>query len=142
MSHTTEIQLEIHVQLLSLHIYSVYLVGNLVSAMCLLQVASPNFPIISVVTMILSIHSSTGYVPLYPQNPSQFAAGPVHQPVYSQPSYPPSGSQYLPLQGYYYGQPTPGTQLPPTGTSHHAGIPPHQQTLGPLMQGPNYQGNI
>ena len=95
--------------------------------------------------MILSIHSSIGYVPQfyphYPHIPSQFPPGPTHQPAYLNPGYTPPGWQYPPQQGYYYGQPTP-TQLPPAGGSHHAGIPLQQYTHGPLMQGPSYQGNI
>ena len=98
----------------------------------------------SVVIMILSIPSSLGYAPhsyqQYPQNPSQFPAGPTHQPVYSQPGYPPPVNQYPPQQGYYYqGQPAPSTQLPPVGSSHHTEAPPHQYTGAP-MQGPSYQG--
>ena len=117
------------------------MVHNLVFTIhaCCRQLASRNcfHYVCSVVSMILSIHSSLGYVPQYSQNPSQFPAGPTHQPVYSHPGYPPTGSQYPPQQGYYYGQPAPSTQLPPVG----AEVPPHQYT-GAAMQGPSYQGSV
>ena len=107
------------------------MVHNLVFTTCLLQAASRNL-FMSVVTMILSIHSSLGYVPQYSQNPTQFPAGPTHQPVYAQSGYPPPVSQYPPQHGYYYGQAAP-TQLPPAGSSHHTGIPPQQHTGAPIQ---------
>ena len=81
-------------------------------------------------------HSSLGNVP---QN--QFPAGPVHQPVHSQPGYPPSGGQYLPPQGYYHGQPAPNYQVLSPGGSHHTGVPPHQYAGAPV-QGSSYQGSV
>ena len=96
----------------------------------------------SVVTMILSIHSSLGYFPqFYQQNPSQFLPGPTPPLAYPHPGYIPSGCQYPPQQSYYYGQPAPA-QLPPAGNLYHASIPPQQHTPDPQMQGPSYQGNF
>ena len=130
------------IQLLYLHFRSTLLVNNLVStvhAYCR-QVAQAG-SIMSVVTMILSIHSSLGYVPQYPQNPSQFLPGHTYQPAYPHPGYPQPRYQYPPQQGYYYGQPAP-TQLPPAGSLYHASISPQQHTPDPQMQGPSYQGNL
>ena len=75
--------------------------------------------------MILSIHSSLGYVPQFYQQ-------------YPHPGYP--SYQYPPQQGYYYGQLAP--TLPPAGSLYHASIPPQQHPHGPVMKGPTYQGNL
>ena len=98
-----------------------------------------------VVVVILFIYSSIGYVPQfyqhYPQYLGQFFGGTTSHPVYPYHGYPPQGGPYPPQQGYYHGQPAPSTQLPPAGSSHHAGVPPYQYTEAP-MQGLSYQGNI
>ena len=100
----------------------------------------------AIVTLILSVNSSLGYVQQsYQQYPPYPPAVPANWPVYPHPGYPHHGyphpgSQFLPHQGYY-GQPTP-YQFPSAGSSHHASIPPQHHIPGPQVQGPSCQGNI
>ena len=104
-----------------------------------------SFLSMAIVTLILSVNSSIGYVQQpYQQYPPYPPAVPANWPMYPHPGYshhgyPHPGSQYLPHLGYY-GQPTP-YQFPPAG-SLHPSIPPQHHIPGPQVQGPSCQGNI